>query len=226
MSFRETILYIFISFIVILCFKYFYPFFSDNSDSKLSPSLQPTSQSNIEYPIKTSTSTSTSKPAIQSKPTFGNGNIPTSQPSRTQGGLANDMSILGDEAVFEPVQHMPTPIPNDRLMPISGAKDNPIATRLDSMEHMGLYKNILEKDMKQYSSTNKNKFFELNSRESAYHLYGNATINGTQQQDMFHRGNENTNEGAYIEQPKHPNFDLGFQINYKKLDSENYNSER
>ena len=53
----------------------------------------------------------------------------------------------------------------------------------------------------------------MGTRDSAYHLYGVAGQTATQQQDQFRNA-------SYIEQPKHPHFDLGIQINYKKLDRE------
>jgi len=164
---------------------------------------------------------------------FGNGAIPISEASRNQTQLMGEghqsLSILGNEPEFEPVQHMMNPIPNDRLMPINGAKDDPIKSRLDSIESMGLYNHILEKDMGQYNGVNKNKFFEMEPRDSAYHLYDNQNSsqnntstsnmpNSFQQQQQFNTANR---QGQFIDQPKHPNFDLGFQINYKELDHNN-----
>lgn len=142
--------------------------------------------------------------------------IPMAEPSRTQQGPAyQDMTVLKSSGIetgpqYEPVQMM-NPIPNDRLMPISGSKDDPIKTRLDTAETMGLYQHILEKDMGQTSSntSNKNRFFEMGPRDSAYHLNGSAGTNAFDQQQAFNG-----------DQPKHRNFDLGFEINYKKLDQE------
>lgn len=145
--------------------------------------------------------------------------IPISESSRPQQGPAmqgeQDMSVLRASGIdpgaqYEPVQ-MLNPLPNDRLMPISGSKDDPIKTRLDTAETMGLYQHILEKDMGQTSSntSNKNRFFEMGPRDSAYHLNGSAGTNAFDQQQAFHS-----------EQPKHRNFDLGFEINYKKQDQE------
>jgi hypothetical protein len=145
--------------------------------------------------------------------------IPMSESSRAQQGPAmqgeQDMSVLRASGIdqgaqYEPVQLL-NPLPNDRLMPISGSKDDPIKTRLDTAETMGLYQHILEKDMGQNSSntSNKNRFFEMGPRDSAYHLNGSAGTNAFDQQCAFHG-----------EQPKHRNFDLGFEINYKKQDQE------
>jgi len=143
--------------------------------------------------------------------------IPFSESSRPPSGgplgshTQQDMSILGDSGPkYEPVQ-MINPLPNDRLMPISGAKDDPIKTRLDSSESLGIYQHILEKDIGQTSSntSNKNRYFEMGPRDSPYHLNGSAGVNAFDQQQAFN--------GA---QPKHPNFDLGIQINYKKADQQ------
>lgn len=143
--------------------------------------------------------------------------IPLSEPSRTQGGTLME-GLSGDSGpTYEPVQLL-NPIPNDRLMPISGAKDDPIRTRLDTAESMGLYQNILEKEMGQASGTgaNKNRYFEMGPRDSAYHLYGTAEGNSFDKQAQFGGGN------APLTQPKHRNFDLGFEINYKELDQKMY----
>jgi hypothetical protein len=156
--------------------------------------------------------------APSSAPSHAKMNIPQSEESR---GQTNPFGMTGmDEysgQTAEPIQ-MLNPIPNDRLMPLSGAKDDPITTRLDSMEHMGLYKLVLEKDMGQSSSSaNKNRFFEFNGpRESPYHLYGAADSNAFDNQQRFSGGSVKTDD-----QPKHRNFDLGFEINYRKLDQEN-----
>lgn len=140
--------------------------------------------------------------------------IPLSEPSRIEGECMGGFqegqqpSQPVQPPAYDPVQLL-NPIPNDRLMPVSVARDDPIKTRLDTAESMGLYQNILEKEMKQTSGVgaNKNRFFEMGVRDSAYHLYGKAD-----------GGNSFDKQQQFTQQPPRVNF----EINYKELDQKMY----
>lgn len=208
----EFIKIVCLSLFFIILIQYLYPFFMEEDNTESSSSNLESKENINEQPTPIPSDVQETK---KDHPSIDEGNInkkktgqiPVSMPSRNMAEHMMPVNIPLPE--FNPVQAMLNPLPNDRLMPISTAKDDPIKTRLESIENTGIYQEILQREFNQ--TTSKNKFFELAPRDNVYQLYGKKGVDSVTQQKEFSGG---------IEQPKHPMFDLGLQTNYKKLDYE------